>query len=227
MALTSFVNEKERRKTLNKHLWNAAYKQCGAMNDDQSVTWKREGACLSVTQRTRVTGATNDYKELTNDELNSAINYLRNGASELDKLQQIADAHKGKYATQKQIGKLHFLAQTCAIYFADVESVKIQCGDLELTGNDLRKEMCAGFSRGKLTGYIAKYLYSSWINPKIHEFLGQAGFRKGSKVKATYYIKWDEITREEADALIVRFQKITNEIAERYTPAKREQHELN
>ncbi len=224
--MSSVVQESDRRKELNRQLWFAAYKDCGTMNDNQSVVWKREGACLQITQRTRVV-PTSDYRDLTIEELEYAIKFLRAGAGILDKLKLIEDDNKGKWATKKQLGNMHRLAQNCAVHYAPVDVV-VQCGDLELTGDDLRKEMKSAFERGKLTGYIQKHIYANWINPKIHEMLKQAGLRYHVKYpKAIYFVKWDEITREEADALIVRFQKMANEIQERYTPVKTVKPSLN
>lgn len=218
--MSSVVQESDKRKKLNRELWQACFKDCGKMNDDQSVEWKREGACLLVTQRTRVTSSTNNYKELTISELEAAIKFIRMGAGVLDKLKPIKDSNTGKYMTKAQSKKLHRLAQECAVFYAPCDVV-VQCGDLELTGDELRAEMTRAFCKGQLTGYIQKHIYSKWINPKIHEFLKSSGLRYQVRdARNTYYVKWDEITREEADALIIRFQKIINEIQERYTPVK-------
>lgn len=225
--MSSVVQQSEKRKTLDKHLWNAAFKDCGAMNDNQSVRWKREGACLAVTQRTRIDNSTSDYKDLTIEELEYALEYLRKGPKILDTLKAIEDDHKGRYATKAQLGKLHYNAQVCGIHYAKCD-LEVEVGDLILKGDELRKEMCGAFERGKLTGFMQKYLYSSWINPKVHEFLKEAKLRYETKFpEKPYYVNYQEITREEADALIVRFQKIINEIQERYTPVKPSKHSMN
>lgn len=205
----------DKRKNLNKLLYMNSVGQCHSPNDEQAVRWVREGACAAVTEMTRAK-QTNDYTELTLEELQYAINYLRNGAATLNSLKLMQKENKAKFATRAQLGKLHYLCQLCAINYVDV-NVKVEVGDFALAGEFLREEMRKMFAKGTLTGYIAKMCYTSWINPKIHEFLKQSGLRYRTKMpKATYFVKWDELTREEANELIIRFQKIVNELTERY-----------
>lgn len=205
----------ENRPALNQVLFLAARKVCKQPNNKQSVVWVREGACEAVTKRTRVS-ATNDYSELTMQELSAAIRYLQHGPGTLDELVLIKGDSKLRYATKAQLAKMHFLAQACGVHYAPTDVV-IAVGDFNMTGTELRQELKKTFERGRLQGAMAKHLYTSWINPKIHEFLKDAKLRYSVKMPtATYYVKWDEITREEANELIKRFQKIYNELTERY-----------
>lgn len=213
--MSSVKQISDERKYLNKTLWMQCAKQVKNYEDDVAIRWKREGACLAVTQRTR-TVATAEYDELTIEELRSAIEFMKVGPGILDQLSLIVDDHKSKYATKYQLKKLHYLAQACGVYHAPV-NVVIVVGDFNLTGQELRREMIGTFERGRLQGAISKHIYTKWINPKIHEMLKQSGLRyQISDAKAKYFVKYDEITREEANELIKRFQKNYNELTERY-----------
>lgn len=206
------------RTALNQVLYLAARKVCKQPDNKQAVVWVREGACEEVTKRSRVS-ATNDYKELTTEEVYAVIRYLQHGPGTLDEITLIRGDSSVQYATASQLKKLHFLAQSCALHYAPCEGVWILdgAGNFEVTGEDLRHEIKSLFHKGKLRGAMSKHLYAKWINPKIHEFLKDAKLRYSVKMPtATYYVKWDEITREEANELIKRFQKIYNELTERY-----------
>lgn len=208
---------RDKRKTLNQILFLASRKACSTPDDRQAVVWVREGACESVTQRTRLACRTSDYKDLTLDELNAAIQYLQRGPGTLDTLLPVDYDKNMEYATNRQLAKLHYLAQACAVFYAPTDiTVKVGDGTM-ITGESLRREIRRSFECGKLRGAIAKHCYSSWINPAIHSFLKDSGLRyKVKKPTATYYVNWSKITREEANELIKRFQKICNELTERY-----------
>lgn len=217
--MSSVQQISEERKALNRLLYILSRKHCTEPDNKEAVVWVREGACEAVTNITRIVNQTNDYSELTIAELKAAIRYLNEGATALADLKAIPDANKGKYLTKDQNGKLHFVMLLCAVHYAPVD-VQILVGKRTLTGEALRRELQRAFDTGELQGALLKHCYA-WANPKIHAFLQQSGLRYQHKMPtATYYVKWSEITREEANELIKRFQKIADEIVERYTPQR-------
>ncbi len=224
-------NESDKRKNLNYLIFNEARKDAApigkkAYKSDEDARVTRDGACLLVTERTRVK-RTAEYTELTIDELEAVLKYLRQGAGVLDTLKLIKEDNKGKFATKAQKGKLHLVAMTAALHFAEMD-VAISVGGKFVTGEELRIEMKRLFGEGNLKGAASKHLYEKWIHPKIHTFLAEGGLRYHEKYPTKdYYLNWHEITREEADVLIVRFTKIIGEIETRYSPVKPVNPSLN
>lgn len=197
---------------------------------DEDEAWRiiRESAVAAVTERTRPQSFT-DYETCTEKELQLVLNYLQLG----DDVLPAKMFPRPSPITPSQKRKLHSIAMECALYYtpwATCEIVDTDTGEI-LAGEAARERAFRYWKTNQLKGALSKFMYTTWINPKLYDFMVEGGFRQ-SKPKATYYVDWHKITQAEASYFIQRFTKIYTQIVERYAnplraPLDMPDHQLN
>lgn len=217
-------DDKTLRTQLNGSIWKAARNSKTKPDTDDMIRVVREEACRSVTAQTRVKPET-DYKLLTIEELIRVESVLKYGNPALNGLKLVKYDKKTHYATKQQLKKMHFIALQCAVKYVDC-NVVIQVGEKYLSGEDLRKVIKKAVEDGNLSGSLQSQCYD-WIVPKVQEFLKEGKFRYQEKPATSKFVKWTELTKEEANYIIIRFERMSTQITQRYTPPQQPNPSLN
>lgn len=197
------------RSQLNKTLFLAAGCCLDPMfrNDTDAVREKRDFAC------TEMYGV--GYKALTDGQMIDLINELQvqSGYTSPDQI-------KPPIASNRQLKLLRFYAMSCALYFMDFESMESRdpdTGDV-LTGYDLKFNTQRMFdsNKGFMPPGIFYTIHKKWINPKMHKFLIDGGFKKYTKNPENFH--WEYLKPQEAQYLIKRFGQIFQNIPDVFIP---------
>lgn len=200
------------RAQLNRQLYFECKKHVKPGWGDEDEAWRivRESAVMAVTERTQPIGFS-DYERCTDYEIRLCIAYLQDGELPGKKYP------KPVAITPAQKRKLHSIAMECGLYYANWETAKYcNTNTGEIYPADVaRAHAYEAWRKNKLYGALSKHIYTNWINPHLHKFLKEGGYRVNN-VKATYYFDWHKLTSEEASYLIKRFTRIYSELVERY-----------
>ena len=202
------------REQLKKMIWLRIREKLAVSDfDDDQIREFRENAVYEVTSVSRgKLNAIIEYSLCTDAELQWVLDYITQPQRTLNKV--IPNDGTIHRATRNQVDKVRFLGLKCALHYAkfeQLEYVNKATGEV-LSGDELRNYATDKFYRNTLQrdhSEISSFLYRTWLNPKIHEFLM-------TNSKNRYYFKHDQLTHSEADLLIKRFEKMSVEITERY-----------
>lgn len=210
------------RAQLNAIIWKRCIGKLSVSKyDDDMIREMREMTINQITFISRDGAAIDDYKLCTLQELRWVAQYLAFPGSIVEVKKVV-----NHFATRGQISKMRHLAIQCGLHYADFSCTAFTINGKEYSGKELREKARWLYDTQKLPGEITSFIYRTWANEKMHIFMKEAGLRYlNSFPKNTYYLRHDELTHQEADAIIKRFQKMYNEIAERYDSAKT--YELN
>lgn len=206
------------RAELNRTVWMELQKEARvkvAGDYDMCVRQWREESCKLVTERTRVHGeATEDYKNLSDDEMLHVLVHVRTG-----NLPERKFPNGAVPATADQRKKIRYLSLQCALHYytwLNVEIANEDTGEI-YTPSQLKAEANRQFKKGKLEKALLHTLHTKWIHPTIHEWLWESGLRYQLRMpKNMEYLKWEDLKQEEASVLIQRFSKMHNAVITRY-----------
>lgn len=215
------TNDKAARARLLQLIFfeaSAPFRNNGYLQEEFDILWRqrRDYAVQAVTRRTRPVEISN-YEDCTNSELAAVLKYLKSSLSESELPDKVWP--KSTPATAAQRAKLHNVAQRCAIEFCDLQGAELI---IESTGEVIADEAIRPllrriFEDKALSGGLQQMLYVKWINPHLHKYLIEGGFKK-YQPKNPEYFRWSELKSDEAQYLIVRFNRIIDQINVRSSP---------
>lgn len=179
-----------------------------AKYDEEDIRAEREEAVFAITNATRGEGVT-DYKLCTDAELQYVCDYITQPKRTLNKVLPVHA--KAMRATRNQVDKVRYMGLKCALYYCDFTKFQYvyKSTGVILTGEELREFAKAHFYKNTIPSELSKFMFTSWINPKINDILEKT-------TKARYYFKHHEMSHHEANQVIKVLEKISVEIAERY-----------
>ncbi len=186
------------RKELNRMLYNVARKIVGSAFDEieEASRQVRARLCKKATSYTRgKSKATDKYKELTLEEMASAI---RHGEEELQETSEDA--------TPKQRRYLSRLAIQTALFEADLDGYVYETEEGLLTGEDLKEYMRYANTRYQLPPDFLCELYVRWINPTLNKWLVDANLQAKPKDMSKFYM--NKLTKRQASQLITQIEKV-------------------
>ena len=197
------------RTKLNKTLYIAASLCLGKQfrNDTEAVKTKRDAVCEQMFGT--------DYRKLTESQLVDVINKLQ-----IQSGYTAPEMVREPRASNNQIKLLRYYAIRCALEFADFDEIELKnnfTGEV-LTGWDLKFTALKLFETKRLLpGTLFYAVHKNWINPKMHTFLIEGGFKKFAKNYEKFH--YDYLKPEEAQYLIKRFGQMFQNITNIYLPA--------
>ncbi len=178
-------------------------------HDTEAVKLKRDQACSDMYGRS--------YDKLTESQLVDVINQLQ-----IQSGYTAPEQVRSPIASNKQLKMLRFYAMSCALHFMDFDDVEVRdtrTGDI-LSGYDLKFSSLHLFEtrKGWLPPGVYRAIHSDWINPKMHKFLIEGGFKKYTKNKERFH--WEYLKPQEAQYLITRFQQMFQNITDAFVPGQ-------
>lgn len=213
-----------KRTDLNRLIYLQARANCAWKNSEEAIRTIRDNAVMTVTQWTRGDkDKTADYKLCTEAELQGVLDYLKYGVRVLEGLAKTEAPKRNRYATDKQKKSLFYNVFACGVYYAatDERYVDENTGEL-LEGEALKQWRIRCFDSGnRLPRAVVQTIYN-WAVPKIWQTLVEGSFRTLPRGCMDYShprltkITWNEITREEADAIIKCFRAMNNVLESTY-----------
>jgi hypothetical protein len=193
-------------KTLQKKLYLAARQTLhpAYQRDSELVKIKRDAITKELFGKW--------YNELNEKELLKAINECGR-----DYERQYPESTKAlKTATTRQLQLLQFLALQCAFEYADWENQEFAHDGAYFSGADLKSRIKKIFdAKKRVPQAIIRWLFQDYINPHCNKFLIEAGLKRDCKNMKAFNFNY--LTSANAQALINRFSKISEELMKRNT----------
>ena len=126
-----------------------------------------------------------------------------------------------KFASKNQHNNLRYTALSCALFYADYDTASFTVDGVSLKGLALKEFVQKCNSNNDIPNEIKAWMYKSFINRKIHDFLKEGNFRYQHKApKYPDFFDFYTLNVEECNYLIIRFRKMLHEIGIRYEDTK-------
>lgn len=209
-------SEKERGKLYRQLYVAASY--CvdpKFIADREAVSIKRDYVCASLFNR--------GYKELTNDELECAIQEMQIESGFMD-AGQLSDENKKRItqtnanfiATQAQLRTLRMYAINCALVYCKFDNAQFYDANTKDTysGEQVRELAKEMFEKAQsVPKPIFTFLFSNWINPKLNELMIELGYKKYAVDASKFHL--DYLKQAQANKLIQIFASIWTNVSQR------------
>ena len=168
-------------------------------NNGDAVRACRDQACAQLFDK--------HYRQLSAKELDTVILYLINA--------------QRKLATNSQLRMLKYYAFSLALVCLDSDKTMVLDGGGTATFNELREGFRRDFeNKIQVPKTIMRMLYDEWINPTSNKYLIEGGYKQYCKNPS--YLRFEYLTNEECQYLIVRFQKFYENTHNKTQPTIRE-----
>lgn len=206
-------NEKldELRKLRNRILWSTISKRCPGA-DRETIADVRELRCREVTGFTRAGKPVGDYKSLTVDELQLVIEYVETGTIP-------SRAKRTIYASSRQLAMLHHIAMRVAVHYA-VFPATVGADGRVMDSYLLQVNAEQALSGSAIMHSVTQHALYEWIVPKTASMLSEWRAKNdGAAIpvrKNGNFIRWAEITQNQCEYLINRYNAIYAELVQRY-----------